>query len=45
MHAMDACQQMASAKRTLELLLHEADLEAGTAQSTDDQKLNVHPNR
>ena len=42
---MDACQQMASAKRTLELLQHEADLEAGTAQGTDDQKLNVHPNR
>ena len=42
---MDACQQMASAKRMLELLLHEADLKAGTAQSTDDQKLNVHPNR
>ena len=46
---MDACQQMASAKRTLELLLlqlqQEADLEAGTAQGTDDQKLNVYPNR
>ena len=42
---MDACQQMASAKQMLELLQHEADLEAGTAQSTDDQKLNVHPNR
>ena len=43
--AMDACQQMAIAKRMLELLQHEADLEAGTAQGTDDQKLNVHPNR
>jgi hypothetical protein len=42
---MDACQQMASAKQMLELLQHEANLEAGTAQSTDDQKLNVHPNR
>jgi hypothetical protein len=36
---------MASAKRMLDLLQHEVDLEAGTAQSTDDQKLNVHPNR
>jgi hypothetical protein len=42
---MDACPQMANAKQMLELLLHEADLQAGTAQSTDDQKLNVHSNR
>jgi hypothetical protein len=43
--AMDACPQMTSAKQALELLQPEADLEAGTAQSTDDQKLNVHPHR
>jgi hypothetical protein len=30
---------------TLTRSAHEADLEAGTAQSTGDQKLNVHPNR